>query len=114
LDEEKMESLFGFASNQCKGNRGKASANLNSQPKFIQFIDPRKAQNLAISLKALTITTEKVCSALKEGTDLPVQLISTLIKMQPTQEEEVKLRLYDGDVRLLGPADLEDATGLRA
>ncbi|KAI7726400.1 hypothetical protein M8C21_016945 [Ambrosia artemisiifolia] len=62
-----MESLFGFASNECKANRGKASANLNSQPKFIQFIDPRKAQNLAITLKALTITTEKVCSALKEG-----------------------------------------------
>lgn len=39
------------------------------------------------------------------GTDLPVQLISTLIKMPPTQEEEVKLRLYNGDLGLLGPAD---------
>ncbi|KAJ0636643.1 putative formin, FH2 domain-containing protein [Helianthus annuus] len=105
LDEEMMESLFGFASAQCKGNRGKPASTANSQPKLIQIIDPRKAQNLAITLKALTVTAETVCNALKEGTDLPVQLISTLIKMPPTQEEEVKLRLYDGDFGLLGPAD---------
>ncbi|XP_076927413.1 formin-like protein 5 [Bidens hawaiensis] len=105
LDEEMMESLFGFGVTHGKGNNGKAKSNLNSQPKFIQIIDPRKAQNLAITLKALSVTTEKVCSALKEGTDLPVQLITTLIKMPPTQEEEVKLRLYGGDLGLLGPAD---------
>ncbi|KAL8228457.1 hypothetical protein R6Q57_016041 [Mikania cordata] len=105
LDEEMMESLFGYVSGQSKGNNGKASSNINSQPKFIQIIDPRKAQNLAISLKALTVTTENVCNALKEGTNLPVQLISTLIKMPPTQEEEVKLRLYNADPGLLGPAD---------
>ncbi|XP_076912689.1 formin-like protein 3 [Bidens hawaiensis] len=105
LDEEMMESLFGFGVTHGKGNNGKAKSNLNSQPKFIQIIDPRKAQNLAITLKALSVTTEKVCNALKEGTDLPVQLITTLIKMPPTQEEEVKLRLYSGDLGLLGPAD---------
>ncbi|KAI3745068.1 hypothetical protein L1987_58169 [Smallanthus sonchifolius] len=105
LDEEMMESLFGYASGQTKSNHGKSSSNMNSQPKFIQIIDPRKAQNLAITLKALTVTTERVCNAVKEGTDLPVQLISTLIKMPPTQEEEVKLRLYNGDLGLLGPAD---------
>lgn len=39
------------------------------------------------------------------GTELPVELISTLIKMAPTQEEELKLRLYNADLALLGPAD---------
>lgn len=104
LNEEMMESLFGYAS-QNKGERGKSSANLNSQPKLIQIIDPRKAQNLAITLKALNVTTTKVCYALKEGTELPVELISSLIKMAPTQEEELKLRLYNGDLTLLGPAE---------
>lgn len=67
LDEEMMESLFGYASGQNKSNRGKSSSNLNSQPKLIQIIDPKKAQNLAITLKALNVTTKKVCTALKEG-----------------------------------------------
>nr|GEV86991.1 formin-like protein 3 [Tanacetum cinerariifolium] len=104
LNEEMMESLFGYAS-QNQSERGKSSANLNSQPKLIQIIDPKKAQNLAITLKALNVTTTKVCYALKEGTELPVELISTLIKMAPTQEEELKLRLYNGDLTLLGPAE---------
>lgn len=66
LNEEMMESLFGYAS-QNKGERGKSLANLNSQPKLIQIIDPKRAQNLAITLKALNVTTTKVCYALKEG-----------------------------------------------
>ncbi|KVI04187.1 Actin-binding FH2 [Cynara cardunculus var. scolymus] len=105
FDEEMMESLFGYANSQSKGDRGKSTSNLNPRSKFIQIIDPRKAQNLAILLKALNVTTEKVCTALKEGNELPVVLISTLIKMAPTQEEELKLRLYNGDLDLLGPAE---------
>ncbi|KAI3736252.1 hypothetical protein L6452_15790 [Arctium lappa] len=105
FNEEMMESLFGYANSQSKGDRGKSTSNLNPRSKFIQIIDPRKAQNLAILLKALNVTTEQVCNALKEGNELPVVLISTLIKMAPTQEEELKLRLYNGDLELLGPAE---------
>ncbi|KAJ9550397.1 hypothetical protein OSB04_014442 [Centaurea solstitialis] len=105
VDEEMMESLFGYTNRQGKGDHGKPTSNLNPRSKFIQIIDPRKAQNLAILLKALNVTTEKVCNALTEGNELPVVLISTLIKMAPTQEEELKLRLYSGDLELLGPAE---------
>ncbi|XP_071700644.1 formin-like protein 3 [Rutidosis leptorrhynchoides] len=105
LNEEMMETLFGHASAQSKGDKGKSTSNMNSQPKLIQIIDPKKAQNLSITLKALHVTTQKVCNALLEGTHLPVELISALIKMPPTQEEELKLRLYNGDLALLAPAD---------
>ncbi|KAL9691153.1 hypothetical protein QQ045_011572 [Rhodiola kirilowii] len=39
------------------------------------------------------------------GTELPAELIQTLIKMAPTADEELKLRLYNGEVSQLGPAE---------
>lgn len=37
--------------------------------------------------------------------DLPAELMQTLLKMAPTAEEELKLRLYSGDLSQLGPAE---------
>lgn len=34
-----------------------------------------------------------------------MELLQTLLKMAPTSEEELKLRLYTGDLALLGPAE---------
>uniref|UniRef100_A0A2C9UPW8 Formin-like protein n=1 Tax=Manihot esculenta TaxID=3983 RepID=A0A2C9UPW8_MANES len=39
------------------------------------------------------------------GTELPSELLQTLLKMTLTSEEELKLRLYTGDLMLLGPAE---------
>ncbi|XP_024989334.1 formin-like protein 3 [Cynara cardunculus var. scolymus] len=106
FNEEMMENLFGYGtSNQTKNESGKTTPNINSQPKLIQLIEPKKAQNLAILLKAWNVTTEEVIDALKEGNELPVEFISTLLKMAPTQEEELKLGSYSGDVALLGPSE---------
>jgi hypothetical protein len=58
-----------------------------------------------ILLKALSVTTAEVCDALQEGSSLPPELIRTLIKMAPTQEEELKLRLFGGDRSKLGTAE---------
>lgn len=33
----------------------------------MRILDPKKAQNLAISLRALSVSPEEVCSAVKEG-----------------------------------------------
>lgn len=38
------------------------------------------------------------------GNELPAELLQTLLRMAPTQEEELKLRLFNGDVSQLGPA----------
>lgn len=62
-----MENLFGYkAAEQNKTDHKKGPAAFEA-PKFIQIIDPRKAQNLSILLRALNVTTEEVCDAVLEG-----------------------------------------------
>lgn len=105
VDEDMMVNLFGYVAAQNKKERGKLEANLQAQPKLIQILDAKKAQNLAILLKALNVATEEVSDAVKNGTQLPVELISTLLKMAPSQEEEKRLLSYSGDINQLGPSE---------
>ncbi|KAG9148418.1 hypothetical protein Leryth_016902 [Lithospermum erythrorhizon] len=102
FNEEMIESLFGYASSE---KSKKPSASQDNANESIQLIEPKKAQNLAILLKALNVTTEEICDALQEGNELPAGLLQTLLKMAPTPEEELKLRLYDGEVSRLGNAE---------
>lgn len=39
------------------------------------------------------------------GNELPPEFLQTLLKMAPTQEEELKLRVFSGNISQLGPAD---------
>lgn len=39
------------------------------------------------------------------GTQLPPELIQTLLKMAPTADEELKLRLFEGELSQLGLAE---------
>ncbi|KAL9297607.1 hypothetical protein ACSQ67_023503 [Phaseolus vulgaris] len=103
INEEMMESLFGCA-NQNKNDR-RRDTSLDNSVQYIKIIDPRKAQNLSILLRALNVTTEEVVDALIEGNEIPMELIQTLLKMAPTQDEELKLRLFTGQLHELGPAE---------
>ncbi|CAH8316643.1 unnamed protein product [Eruca vesicaria subsp. sativa] len=105
FNEEAMESLFGYNDGNKNKNGGRGDSSRESPVQYIQIIDPRKAQNLSILLRALNVTIEEVVDAIKEGNELPVELLQTLLKMAPTSEEELKLRLYSGDLHLLGPAE---------
>ncbi|XP_062106178.1 formin-like protein 3 isoform X2 [Humulus lupulus] len=105
FNEEMIETLFGYNNDKNRNERKKESSNGEAPVQYIQIIETKKAQNLAILLRALNVTTEEVIDALQEGNELPVDLLQTLLKVQPTSEEELKLRLYSGDVLLLGPAE---------
>ncbi|KAL0319791.1 UNVERIFIED_CONTAM: Formin-like protein 3 [Sesamum radiatum] len=106
FNEEMMETLFGYVpADKNKNEQRKDSPSFDPGPQLIKIIDPRKSQNLAILLRALNVTTEEVCEALNEGNELPPELVQTLLKMAPTTDEELKLRLYTGDLALLGPAE---------
>ncbi|KAG2717105.1 hypothetical protein I3760_03G157600 [Carya illinoinensis] len=106
FNEEMIESLFGYTNiNKNKIERKKESTSLEPSAQYIRIIDPKKAQNLSILLRALNVTTEEVLSALQEGNELPMELLQTLLKMAPTTEEELKLRLFSGDLSRLGPAE---------
>uniref|UniRef100_A0A7N0VGT6 Formin-like protein n=1 Tax=Kalanchoe fedtschenkoi TaxID=63787 RepID=A0A7N0VGT6_KALFE len=106
FNEEMIETLFGSAPVDKKKNELKSESAAKDPPvQYIKLIDSKKAQNISILLKALNLTTEEVCDALLEGYELPSELFQTLLKMAPTQEEELKLRMFDGDISLLGPAE---------
>ncbi|GFP89972.1 formin-like protein 5 [Phtheirospermum japonicum] len=101
-----IESLFGCPpAGKKNGEKKEAAAQAPPPAQFVQIIDARKSQNLSILLKALNVTTDEVSDALKEGNELPPELVQTLIRMAPTAEEELKLRLYEGELSRLGPAD---------
>ncbi|XP_012438132.1 formin-like protein 3 [Gossypium raimondii] len=104
FNEEMIETLFGYQAANNKNNEKKEKA---AEPavQYIQIIDARKAQNLSILLRALNVTTQEVVDALQEGYRLPGELLQTLKKMTPTQDEELKLRLFAGDINQLGPAE---------
>ncbi|CAK9150299.1 unnamed protein product [Ilex paraguariensis] len=106
FNEEMIETLFGYA--PAEGNKNeprKESSSKGPSTQYVQIIDPKKSQNLSILLKALNVTTEEVCDALLEGNELPSEFLQTLLRMAPTAEEELKLRLYSGELSRLGPAD---------
>lgn len=42
---------------------------------------------------------------INSGNEIPVELIQTLLKMAPTPDEELKLRLFSGELSQLGPAE---------
>ncbi|KAI7747409.1 hypothetical protein M8C21_002330 [Ambrosia artemisiifolia] len=105
FDEEMIERLFGYE--DAVKNKDQDIKNTAKEPQihFIQIINPRKAQNLSILLKALNVTAEEVSVALIEGNELPIEIVQTLLKMAPSSEEELSLRLYGGDLSRLGSAE---------
>ncbi|XP_059661036.1 formin-like protein 3 [Cornus florida] len=107
FNEERIESLFCYTPPASKNRhelRKDFSSSENST-QYVQIIDAKKSQNLAILLKSLHVTTEEVCDALKNGNELPAELVQTLLKMAPTTEEELKLRSFSGKLSQLGPAE---------
>lgn len=56
---------------------------------------------LVLGLKA----SKAYYQLIESGNELPVELLHTLLKMSPTTDEELKLRLFSGDLSRLGPAD---------
>ncbi|CAM0149481.1 unnamed protein product [Urochloa decumbens] len=105
FNEEMIETLFGYNSTDKTGSDGKKDLSSKDVPQFVRILDAKKAQNLAISLRALSVSPEEVCSAVKEGNELPSDLIDTLLKWIPSNDEELRLRLYTGELAQLGPAE---------
>ncbi|XP_020971567.1 formin-like protein 5 [Arachis ipaensis] len=97
FNEEMMESLFGYNAAQEKSKPGMKKESREQTPQYIQIIEPKKAKNLSILLKALNVTLEEVRDALLEGNEIPPEFLNTLLNMAPSQEEERKLRLFTGD-----------------
>ncbi|KAF8692063.1 hypothetical protein HU200_039926 [Digitaria exilis] len=107
LDEDMIEVLFtNNAANAPPRDIPKKAG--MPQCRFEEkVLDPKKAQNIAILLRALNVTLEEVSDALLDGNAecLGTDLLETLVKMAPTKEEELKLRNFTGDLSKLGSAE---------
>lgn len=105
LNEEMIETLFVVNSKPKETTPRPVLPLSNSENRVL---DPKKSQNIAISLRALNVTIEEVCDALLEGNadTLGPELLESLLKMAPTKEEERKLKEYRDDSPIkLGPAE---------
>ncbi|KAI5069394.1 hypothetical protein GOP47_0015695 [Adiantum capillus-veneris] len=102
LDEDGIATLFGLNTANVKKEVGKSPvATVKKGP-----IDSRKAQNIAIQLRALKISTEVIRDALLEGDGLKRELLEVLVKMSPTLEEQKALMNFKSDKSVeLGPAE---------
>ncbi|KAI0495175.1 hypothetical protein KFK09_025325 [Dendrobium nobile] len=105
FNEEMIETLFGYNAVDKRWNDAKKDPTSDPSTQHIQILDPKKSQNLAISLRAWNVKVEEVCDALMEGNELPVDLLQALLRMAPTTDEERKLRLFNDNTALLGPAE---------
>ncbi|KAB5569726.1 hypothetical protein DKX38_003519 [Salix brachista] len=97
LNEEMIETLFVVNTPKPKSTTPNSVSPATSQDNRV--LDPKKAQNIAILLRALNVTIEEVCEGLLEGNvdTLGTELLESLLKMAPTKEEERKLKEYKDD-----------------
>ncbi|XVE63050.1 hypothetical protein DITRI_Ditri06bG0168700 [Diplodiscus trichospermus] len=102
LDEEMIESLFGYnIQNSVKNDETKSKTPSPSK----HVLEPKRLQNITILLKALNVTADQACNALMKGSGLVLHQLEALVKMVPTKEEEAKLSTYKGDINELGSAE---------
>ncbi|VFR00490.1 unnamed protein product [Cuscuta campestris] len=110
VNEEMIETLFVANAPNPKQMETTRRSLLHSQNQEHRVLDPKRSQNIAISLRALNVTIEEVCEALLEGNvdALGTEVLESLLKMAPSKEEENKLRKYaddDDSPFKLGPAE---------
>ncbi|CAA3026541.1 Hypothetical predicted protein [Olea europaea subsp. europaea] len=107
LNEDAMESLFGWSSANSVPKEATRKSVLPPLEMENRVLDPKKSQNIAILLRALNVTRDEVSEALLDGNPdgLGADLLETLVKMTPTKEEEIKLKDYNGDISKLGTAE---------
>ncbi|KAL0460408.1 UNVERIFIED_CONTAM: Formin-like protein 1 [Sesamum latifolium] len=109
LNEEMIETLF--VANTSKPNPKETRWQvlpLPGQDNGNRILDPKKAQNIAILLRALHVTVDEVCEGLLEGNGdvLGTELLESLLKMAPSKEEERKLKEHKDDSPIkLGAAE---------
>ncbi|CAL5213245.1 unnamed protein product [Lathyrus oleraceus] len=114
LNEDMIETLFMINNsneNSALASKDKARNQIfhsSPMPPENRVLDPKKSQNIAILLRALNVTIDEVCEALREGNcdTLGTELLESLLKMAPTKEEEAKLKEFKDDSPFkLGPAE---------
>jgi hypothetical protein len=72
LDEEMIESLFGYNLQSSINNNDESKSKTPSPGKHV--LDPKRLQNITILSKALNVTAEQVCDALMQGKKIKIKV----------------------------------------
>ncbi|KAF2302453.1 hypothetical protein GH714_036404 [Hevea brasiliensis] len=117
FDDDLMEALFGYvATNRRSPKKGDTSDLKNqngSPPAQIAILDVRKSQNIAIVLKSLGISREKILDGLTDGQGLNGETLEKLMRIAPTKDEESQIE-FDGDPSRLADAEFFPLPSLKA
>ncbi|XP_062218256.1 formin-like protein 10 [Phragmites australis] len=105
VNEDMIEELFGYSAGNRNNLKDKELPSEDPSSQHISLLNVKKSCNLAIVFKAMNVMVQEIHDALIEGNELPRVLLETILRMKPTDEEEQKLRLYDGDFSKLGLAE---------
>ncbi|TVU32673.1 hypothetical protein EJB05_24416 [Eragrostis curvula] len=105
VNEDMIEELFGYNADNRNNLKDKELLSADPSPQHISLLNVKKSCNLAVVFKAMNIRAQAIHDAVIEGNELPRVLLETILRMKPTDEEEQKLRLYDGDFSQLGLAE---------
>ncbi|CAK9881392.1 unnamed protein product [Sphagnum jensenii] len=105
LDPAVLEALFGIQPAAPKKEQTKKPVASSAMAGQYAILDSRKAHNFSIQLRALGLTRREVCEALLEGDGLSIEVLETLVKVAPSDEEKKKFWNYSGNGLDLGPAD---------
>ncbi|CAL5023871.1 unnamed protein product [Urochloa decumbens] len=105
VNEDMIEELFGYSAGNRNSLKDKELRSTDPTSQNISLLNVKKSCNLAVVFKAMNVRVQEVHDALMEGNELPRVLLETILRMKPTDEEEQKLRLYNGDFSQLGLAE---------
>ncbi|KAG0581776.1 hypothetical protein KC19_3G008200 [Ceratodon purpureus] len=103
LDPTMLETLFGVLPAPKKDSTKSTAA--QKKPEAVTILDARKAHNFSIQLRALGMRSIEVCEALLEGEGLTIEVLETLVKVAPSEDEKRKFQKFDGKLSDLGPSD---------
>ncbi|KAJ1421785.1 Formin, FH2 domain [Sesbania bispinosa] len=109
FDDELMESLFGYSTNDKTNERSMSVSTLaksnSNTPTQIFILEPRKSQNTAIVLRSLAVSRKGILDSLLDGQGLSVETLERLTKIAPSQEEEAKIIQFNGNPDKLADAE---------
>ncbi|KAJ1560577.1 multicatalytic endopeptidase [Cladochytrium tenue] len=97
-----------FAAKEIKKDATKGSNDsLPATSKDITFLDPKRSQNANIMLKAIKLTPYAVTRAVNDCDieTLPLHVLGELLKVVPTDDEIVSIKLYENEADNLAPAE---------
>jgi hypothetical protein len=101
LDLDELTNLF--AQKTDKGPKIEKEA----KPQKISLVDPKKAQNAAITLGSMRLPYEEIRDAILEMDErkLSVEQVKALKDMAPTPDEIEAIKTYEGEYEMLGPTE---------